>query len=212
MNERTIQIVCADLNLLREYRGELERSGETYQFRLALSPSEARRSHRQGDPSVILFDESAAPATSQRNGMDIAVARLAEAAPVVVVAASERQHELAFLITSRAVDFIARNGSFVSLAADSVEQRIRLAGYVSSALFPFADLADDFGEILRHEVNNPLTGILGNAELLLACRDKLPQAAIERVETIAELAVRLRETVRRLSRVWDARQDPVRSA
>jgi signal transduction histidine kinase len=25
----------------------------------------------------------------------------------------------------------------------------------------------DFGEVLRHELNNPLTGILGNAELLL---------------------------------------------
>ena len=28
MTERTIQIVCADLDLLRKYRGELERSGE----------------------------------------------------------------------------------------------------------------------------------------------------------------------------------------
>ena len=25
----------------------------------------------------------------------------------------------------------------------------------------------NFGELLRHELNNPLTGILGNAELLL---------------------------------------------
>jgi signal transduction histidine kinase len=81
-------------------------------------------------------------------------------------------------------------------------------------LRPFAlgELADDFGGILRHEVNNPLTGILGNAELPLARRDGLPQAAIERVETIAELAVRLRETVRRLSRAWETRPDSVRSA
>ncbi len=57
----------------------------------------------------------------------------------------------------------------------------------------------DFGELLRHEVNNPLTGILGNAELLLARRDRLPPRDVERLETIAELAVRLRETVRRLS-------------
>ncbi len=71
--------------------------------------------------------------------------------------------------------------------------------------FGAADFSRDFGEILRHEVNNPLTGILGNAELLLARRDGLPQAAIERVETIAGLAVRLRETVRRLSHAWDER-------
>src|SRR5258708_7737653 len=29
-------------------------------------------------------------------------------------------------------------------------------------------IAEDFGEVLRHELNNPLTGILGNAELLLS--------------------------------------------
>jgi signal transduction histidine kinase len=66
----------------------------------------------------------------------------------------------------------------------------------------------DFGTLLRHELNNPLTGILGNAELLLAeVRRKnleLPEAAQARLETIAELAVRMRETVRRLSEEWNA--------
>ena len=73
---------------------------------------------------------------------------------------------------------------------------------------------EDFGEVLRHELNNPLTGILGNAELLLTeVRRKsdgtLPQGAQQRLETIASLAVRLRETVRRLSLEWEARQNPV---
>jgi signal transduction histidine kinase len=73
----------------------------------------------------------------------------------------------------------------------------------------------DFAEILRHELNNPLTGILGNAELLLAeiaCKKdgKLPHGGLERVETIAALAVRMRETVRQLSHQWEARNDPVR--
>jgi signal transduction histidine kinase len=63
---------------------------------------------------------------------------------------------------------------------------------------------EGFGEILRHEVNNPLTGILGNAELLLARRDSLPPAAVQRLETIAELAIRLRETIRRLSEAAEA--------
>jgi signal transduction histidine kinase len=66
----------------------------------------------------------------------------------------------------------------------------------------------DFGAILRHELNNPLTGILGNAELLLAeLRRKnveLPAQAQARLETIAALAVRMRETVRRLSETCDA--------
>jgi signal transduction histidine kinase len=52
----------------------------------------------------------------------------------------------------------------------------------------------DFGTVLRHELNNPLTGILGNAELrLVELRRKnleLPEQARIRLETIAELAVR----------------------
>ena len=66
----------------------------------------------------------------------------------------------------------------------------------------------DFGEVLRHELNNPLTGILGNSELLLLevrrGRLTLPANALQRLEVIAELAVRMRETVRQLSDRWEA--------
>jgi hypothetical protein len=66
---------------------------------------------------------------------------------------------------------------------------------------------EDFGQILRHELNNPLTGILGNAELLLAeirrsGDDRIPRGGQQRLETIAALAVRLRETIRRISQEW----------
>jgi signal transduction histidine kinase len=66
----------------------------------------------------------------------------------------------------------------------------------------------DFGEVLRHELNNPLTGILGNAELLLVefrrAALELPPKAKLRLETIAALAVRMRETVRQLSEEWES--------
>ncbi len=66
----------------------------------------------------------------------------------------------------------------------------------------------DFGEVLRHELNNPLTGILGNAELLLleVRRGKLdlPPQTLQRLQIITELAVRMRETVRHLSDRWEA--------
>ncbi len=69
----------------------------------------------------------------------------------------------------------------------------------------------DFGEVLRHELNNPLTGILGNAELLLVeLRRKnieLPSTVETRLETIATLAVRMRETVRRLSEEWESNSE-----
>jgi CheY-like chemotaxis protein len=67
---------------------------------------------------------------------------------------------------------------------------------------------------IAHELNNPLTGILGNAELLLAeirrnDDGKIPYGGQQRVETIAALAVRLRETVRRLSQEWESRCNPL---
>jgi signal transduction histidine kinase len=94
-----------------------------------------------------------------------------------------------------------------------LDRRVRMAERVTGMIrFPKDELSGDFGEILRHEVNNPLTGILGNTELLLARRDRLPPAAVERLETIAELAVRLRETVRRLSNAWDEHHEHARHA
>ena len=75
---------------------------------------------------------------------------------------------------------------------------------------------ENFGEILRHELNNPLTGILGNAELLLAeirrhNAGQLSDTGIKRLETVAALAVRMSETVRRLSQAYDSRVERVRS-
>src|SRR4029077_479882 len=135
------------------------------------------------------------------------VDRLVEGAPVIVVAAPERQSELSFLLSSSAADFVARTGNFVPVAVGLVERRIRVAdmGIVDYSGRVNDDWSADFGEILRHEVNNPLTGILGNAEMLLARRDRLPASAIERLETIAHLAVRLRETVPRLSSAVELR-------
>lgn len=80
-----------------------------------------------------------------------------------------------------------------------------------TARAPFVEVQEDFGEVLRHELNNPLTGILGNAELLLVevhrkNNGKRPRGGEQRLETIAALAMRLRATVRRLSQEWEARQ------
>jgi len=111
------------------------------------------------------------------------------------------------------VDFVARTGRYLPIVAGMLDRRVRMAERVTGMVqFSRDELSGDFGEILRHEVNNPLTGILGNTELLLARRDRLPPSAVERLETIAELAVRLRETVRRLSNAWDERHEHARPA
>jgi len=204
-----IQIVCADPGLAGQYRAELALGGEPRACAIATSPAEAHRLFQQFAPLVTLLDASAVPAEA----LEPAVALLAEAAPVVVVAAPEQQQELAFLMLSGAADFVPRSGSFVSIAAARVERRVRLAAVAADLpAFPGREFAADFGEIFRHELNNELTGILGNAELLLVRRDRLPPDAVERLQTIAHLAVRVRETVRRLSHAWDLWQRQPRSS
>lgn len=205
-----VQIVCADAHLASEYRVELDRAGEPRASAVAASPADAHAAFARAEPLVTLLDESAVPATAS---LEAAVALLAEAAPVVVVAGVERRWELAFLITSGAADFVPRSGSFVALAAARIERRIHLASAPPEMPPISADeFAADFGEILRHELNNQLTGVLGNAELLLGRRERLPPDAVERLETVAQLAVRLRETVRRLSHAWDLWQRQTQQA
>lgn len=59
---------------------------------------------------------------------------------------------------------------------------------------------------VRHEINNPLTGVLGQAQLLL--REELSDKARKRVQTIEELAIRLRDTVAQLREI----QKPLKSS
>jgi signal transduction histidine kinase len=206
-----VQIVCADPELARRYLRELERGGALYELVVALSATEAQRDFGQAGPVVTLLDESAA---ARGEPLGALAACLCESAPVVVVASPERQAELDGFISSGWLDFVPRGGDFVPVAAGLLERRMRRAEHRPEITPPSEreETTEDFGELLRHEVNNPLTGILGNAELLLARRDRLPPGAVERLETIAELAVRLRETVRRLSHTWQERHDQVPSA
>jgi signal transduction histidine kinase len=66
---------------------------------------------------------------------------------------------------------------------------------------------DEVAEVVarvRHEINNPLAGVLGQAQLLL--REELSDRARKRAVTIEELAIRLRDVVAQLRQV----QKPVK--
>lgn len=210
---QTIFVICADLVVRGECINELAALSSRYQLPVASSVEQARKVFAHKPPAVIFLDESAIDPPHDGQSLEFSVAMLTETAPVVVAAAPEKQAHLAFLISSGAVDFVMRTNDFTLIAAEKLDQRVRMAERVSGMIqFPSDGLAGDFGEILRHEVNNPLTGILGNTELLLSQRDRLPPAAVERLQTIAELAVRLRETIRRLSNAWDENNQHARPA
>ena len=81
-------------------------------------------------------------------------------------------------------------------AGPTSEQQLRalVADYESQ----LNDNADVIARV-RHELNNPLTGVLGQAQLLL--RDELSEKARKRVEIIEDLAMRLRDVVAELRQV-----------
>jgi signal transduction histidine kinase len=214
--EQTILFVSDDVALCAAARREFELKITGLRVAEVSTVEGARRILEEEAPAVILLEEASIALHGQGRSemvprLDAVVTSLAVYAPVVVIGTAEHRPELAALIAAGAADYVARDGGCLLVALGLVQRRLRhLQHLANSATDRFEGEPEDFGEILRHELNNPLTGILGNAELLLADihrrkDDKLPNGGQQRVETIAALAVRLRETVRRLSQEWEAR-------
>jgi len=161
-------------------------------------------------PDVVVMSEEILETMALRE----AVRRIAAFAPVVVLASVESQQELVGLVVSGGVDVVTLSANYSAVAAAFVERRLN-SPQIHSREFGSAwnaDLSCDFAEILRHEINNPLTGILGNAELLLSqLRGTLPPSSVQRLETVVDLAVRLREKVRCLAADSTARESTVDS-
>jgi hypothetical protein len=239
LREHTILLVSDDAALRATARHELETMDKRRHVSSVSSVDAARRIVEDAAPAVILLTEASetkqdhGPSRRSTDRLDVAVSSLATFAPVVVIGDAEHQTELSGLVAAGTADYVVRAGGCLTVALGLVERRLRQAQSDAqvapapppSSLGPLDSLPsdalirirEDFGEVLRHELNNPLTGILGNAELLLSeirrkSDDRLPQGAPQRLETIAALAVRLRESVRRLSTEWESRQGPAASA
>lgn len=202
MNAASLLIVSADAGLTRQLLRAVSRNGNGASVPVASNLRQARTHLRKAKPTVICMDETALG----DRPIGPAVREFARAARVVCLIHRDRQAEMAefrdLILQERAV-VVWREGRFLPRLATMLDGNLRGESKESPAAS--AGAPEGFGEILRHEVNNPLTGILGNAELLLARRDSLPPAAVQRLETIAELAIRLRETIRRLSEKAEAR-------
>ena len=213
--ERTILLVSDDAALCATARREFEGWDHGLRVAAVSTIDAARRVVQNAAPAVILLEETSMSGTQpfgQKPRLDVVVSGLAMHAPVVVIGRADQEKEMYALVQAGAADFVPRAEECLSVAMGFVERRLRQTRRVEEGVLQCLpqDSAgrEAFGEVLRHELNNPLTGILGNAELLLAeVRRKndgrLPNGGQQRLETIAALAVRLRETVRRLSQEWD---------
>jgi DNA-binding NtrC family response regulator len=205
----SILIVSADASVTQKCSQALGAFGFR-RLQIADSMERARLELRLARPAVVLLDESAVKHSGDPQSLESTVRELTEVAPVVVAAPYARLPEMTSLIASGTVDFVARTGDFPHVAARLLGRHLGLHEQKAETPSSSKEKEGDFGELLRHEVNNPLTGILGNTELLLARPEHLPPGAIERLQTIADLAVRLREIVRHLSNTWEANHPAMR--
>ena len=78
---------------------------------------------------------------------------------------------------------------------EEVERLRKLVAEYEEKIDEIADLVSR----VRHEINNPLTGVLGQSQLLL--REELTEKARKRAETIEQLARRLADIVAELRQV-----------
>lgn len=132
-----------------------------------------------------------------------AFAPLQEAAPTprpptLVLVPSGAEERAALLLERGDADVLLRSGNYLPL----------LVAWVPQALRRPLTSWEEIGRIVRHEINNPLTGVLGNAELVLADPVPLPASVRDRLATIASLAVRIRDVVRSLEDRLSRRGNP----
>jgi signal transduction histidine kinase len=221
LREQTILLVSDDAELCAAARREFEVREGGLRVTSVGTVDAARKVVEGAAPAVILLEETSFgdPQDGRDElmvGLNSVVSALAVYAPVVVIGQERQEPEVAALIAAGAADFVPRSKVSLPVALGLVERRLRqgqqIAEGAQEVITDNGTGRERFGEVLRHELNNPLTGILGNAELLLAevrrkNDGKMPQGGQQRLETIAALAVRLRETVRRLSQEWEARAE-----
>jgi signal transduction histidine kinase len=138
----------------------------------------ARRILEENSPGVILLEEDTVAGDAEHTReaaptLESVVAPLAVHAPVVVIGPAEKRGELAGLIEAGVADFVERKTNAIAEARGLIQRRLRQANQEATSAQDAPENSEengeeDFGEVLRHELNNPPTGILGNAELLLA--------------------------------------------
>src|SRR5262249_1884758 len=133
----------------------------TCEVRHANSVLRARRLIDRLLPTVIFVDEAMIGGNVRGT-----IRELAPFPPLVAAVSPESARELALIVVAGAVDCVPATEGFLDLAAALIERRLLSARRLLERIEGSAEGEDapDFGSLLRHELNNPLTGILGNAE------------------------------------------------
>jgi hypothetical protein len=84
------------------------------------------------------------------------------------------------------IDYIAKSFEKLKASYEKMVNSERAAAVTETAV------------TVNHEINNPLTAILGNTQLLLMNKDKLSKETVAKLETIEKSAIKIREVTDKL--------------
>lgn len=206
---RGVILGVADNEIDRRLVFEIGRVAPTQQISAASSADQISGLCLHANPLVIVLDiQLLGPAP-----LDGQLEKFMAKAPVILFGGPKRQTEFAHLLASDRLDFVGRCGDFIPLVVSLFQRRLRFSEMSKdSAVSTWPGAPPDIATIFRHEINNPLTGILGNAELVLAHSDRISAVDKQRLQTVVNLAVRLRETIRRVSNSLETEHSSAQSA
>ena len=163
----------------------LAATGGTVTLRTSSALENARHAARAGDLRALLCSFAVFPALAESLPELLGPG---SSLPVLVLAPHGSEPLAAALLEREGTDVLIQAGDYRPL----------LLAWVRRALARGEPYWAEVGRIVRHEINNPLTGVLGNAEMILADPEPLPAPVRARLRTIVDLAVRMRDVVRSL--------------
>ncbi|MFQ5694759.1 MAG: histidine kinase dimerization/phospho-acceptor domain-containing protein [Terriglobia bacterium] len=172
----------ADADCLECLRRSCAEAGSRFRLQVAPSLNKAWPLLSKGQVDVLLCDLEGFVALLRRRSR---IRDTASSLPVLVLVAPGQEQEARGLLGHIEAEFVLY-----------LEGRHEwLWAWVERARARRPRAPDELGHIVRHEINNPLTGVLGNAELALAESPTLPGETRRRLETIVRLAVKMRGVV-----------------
>ncbi len=123
--------------------------------------------------------------------------------PIVMLTARNTTEDVVKGLNAGASDYITKPVNFQELIA-RIQTHIRLKK-LETELIKKEKLESilQMSITIRHEINNPLTGILGMAELLLANDDISSEKRIEMSTVIQNQSIRIRDIVQKMSQITD---------
>ncbi len=186
---KKLLVLEPDRHLAQEMVNVLAAGDLHLELSVASTPAQAAARLDERPIDLLLCDPGGFP-----NTVVPLLDRAAREAGAIVIVEPGLEEWLTGWMNHRYVDCLVKAGDFVRLLPPLVRKHLARRELEARLAEMEREVATarELASAVRHELNNPLTGVLGNAELMLQHRRGLSPENIRRLKGIVELAVRMR--------------------